>query len=45
MKTNNSVLDERVQKALYEACLVAARAMGSDLLKMSCYVSNWRKAS
>lgn len=26
---------------LYEAALRASSAMGDDLLKMSCYVSNW----
>ena len=34
-------MDRMIQRALYEAALAAAREMGSDLLNMSCFYSNW----
>ena len=36
---------DRINEALFEAALTAARAIGSDLLAMSCFVSNWRSQS
>jgi len=30
-----------IHQQIYQAALQASRAMGNDLLKMSCFVSNW----
>ena len=32
-----------ISNIIYEAALRAAREMGPDLLKMSCFVSNWQE--
>jgi hypothetical protein len=32
---------DRINAALLAAALEASRAIGDDLLKMSCFVSNW----
>lgn len=37
-------MDWVIQAALYEAALKAAKEMVGDLLKMSCFVSNWEIA-
>lgn len=33
---------EKIDTALYQACFEVACRLGDDLLKMSCFVSNWR---
>lgn len=34
-------MDKNTEQMIHDAALRAAREMGSDLLKMSCFVSNW----
>lgn len=36
------IMNDEIDKVLYNALHAAAKAMGKDLLKMSCYVSNWK---
>ncbi len=34
-------MDKKTEQMIYDAALSAAYEMGSDLLKMSCFISNW----
>lgn len=38
-------MDERIDIALSQACLEAARSLGADILKLSCFVSQWETGS
>jgi len=38
----NKMKKQEMEKVLYEAALKAAKDMGPELLKMSCFVSNWK---
>ena len=38
----NKMKKQEIEKILYEAALKAAKDMGPELLKMSCFVSNWK---
>ncbi|WP_158926731.1 hypothetical protein [Acidisphaera sp. S103] len=36
-------MDKKTEQMIYDAALRATHEMGSDLLKMSCFVSNWKQ--
>ena len=38
-------MDKATELTIYEAALRTSRQMGEDLLRMSCFASNWRETS